>query len=285
MSLPLPLPTGKERTVARRTWQTWSPSWVDLETPNAARVYDYYLGGSHNFEADRRMARQAMEQWPDLPKIMRANRAFLRRSVHYLASEGFTRFLDIGSGIPTLGPVHEVARELQPQARVVYVDRDPVAVAHSQLMLAEDPLCRVVQADLTEPDELLAQPDVADLLGAGEPVALLLVAVLHFVPDEQHPHALVARLREALPPGSALVMCHACREGRPDQVGPHQDIYARTRTPLTMRGHQEIGRFFDGFTLVDPGLVYLTQWRPDSPEAVGPHPERLPGLVGVGLLP
>ncbi|WP_042380953.1 SAM-dependent methyltransferase [Streptacidiphilus melanogenes] len=271
--------------MAGHTWQTWSPSWVDLETPNAARVYDYYLGGSHNFEADRRMARQAMEQWPDLPKIMQANRAFLRRSVHYLAAGGFTRFLDIGSGIPTLGPVHEVARELQPDARVVYVDRDPVAVAHSQLMLEEDLLSRVVQADLTEPDELLAQPDVAALLEPGEPVALLLVAVLHFVPDRLHPHALVARLRDALPPGSAMVLCHACREGRPDQVGPHQDIYARTRTPLTMRGREEIGRFFDGFRLIDPGLVYLTQWRPDTPEAVGPHPERLPGFVGVGLLP
>ncbi|SEL80781.1 SAM-dependent methyltransferase [Streptacidiphilus jiangxiensis] len=268
-----------------QTWQTWSPSWVDLETPNAARVYDYYLGGSHNFEADRRMARQAMEQWPDLPAIMRANRAFLRRAVHYLAGQGFTRFLDIGSGIPTLGAVHEVARELQPQARVVYVDRDPVAVAHSQMMLAEDPLSNIVQADLTEPEELLAHPDVVALLDAAEPVALLLIAVLHFVPDRLHPHDLVARLREALPPGSALALCHACVEGRPDQVGPHQDIYARTRTPLTMRDHDQIARFFDGFTLVDPGLVYLTQWRPDRPDSVGPHPERLPGLVGVGLLP
>ncbi|MEY9878026.1 hypothetical protein ABH931_007550 [Streptacidiphilus sp. MAP12-33] len=269
----------------RQTWKTWSPSWVDLETPNAARVYDYYLGGSHNFEADRRMARQAMEQWPDLPAIMRANRAFLRRAVQFLAGEGFTRFLDIGSGIPTLGPVHEVARELRPQARVVYVDRDPVAVAHSQMMLDGDRLSSVVHADLTDPDELLAQPDVVALLEPGEPVALLLIAVLHFVPDEAGPHALVRRLRDALPPGSALALCHADRDGRPDQVRPHQDIYARTRTPLTMRGHDEIARFFDGFALVDPGLVYLTQWRPDRPDAVGPHPERLPGLVGVGLLP
>ena len=264
--------------------QKWSPSWIDLETPNAARVYDYYLGGSHNFEADRAMARRAVELWPELPKIMRANRAFLRRSVHYLAGQGFTRFLDIGSGIPTVGPVHEIAREVQPEARVVYVDRDPVAVAHSLAMLSHDPLSRVVQADLTDPEELLAHPDVAALLDGGAPVALLLVAVLHFVADESGPHGLVARLRDALPPGSALVLCHACREGRPDQVGPHQDIYARTRTPLTMRGHEEIAAFFDGFELVDPGVVYLTQWRPDSPEAVGPDPERLAGLVGVGRL-
>ncbi|MEZ0067198.1 hypothetical protein ABIA32_003211 [Streptacidiphilus sp. MAP12-20] len=265
--------------------KTWSPSWIDLDVPNAARVYDYYLGGSHNFEADRRMARKAMELWPELPQIMRANRAFLRRSVQYLAGEGFTRFLDIGSGIPTLGPVHEVSRELQPEARVVYVDRDPVAVAHSAAMLTEDPLSLVVQADLTEPDDLLARPDVAALLDGGAPVALLLVAVLHFVPDEAEPHRLVAHLRDALPPGSALVLCHACREGRPDQVGPHQNIYLRTRTPLTMRGREEITAFFDGFDVVDPGIVYLTQWRPDSPDAVGPAPERMAGLVGVGRLP
>jgi SAM-dependent methyltransferase len=265
--------------------QTWSPSWIDLDVPNAARVYDYYLGGSHNFEADRTMARRAMELWPELPKIMRANRSFLRRSVQYLAGDGITRFLDVGSGIPTLGPVHEVAREIRPETRVVYVDRDPVAVAHSQAMLSKDPLSRVVQADLTDPEDLLAHPDVAGLLDEGEPVALLLVAVLHFVPDESEPHRLVARLRDALPPGSALVLCHACREGRPDQVGPHQDIYNRTTTPLTMRGREEIVAFFDGFEVVEPGVVYLTQWRPDVPESVGSHPERMAGLVGVGRKP
>jgi hypothetical protein len=265
--------------------ESWSPSWIDLDQPNAARVYDYYLGGSHNFAADREMARKAMELWPELPQIMRANRAFLRRSVQYLAGEGFTRFLDLGSGIPTVGPVHEVAREVQPQARVVYVDRDPVAVAHSLSMLADEPLCRVVQADLTRPEDLLADPDVASLLDGTAPVALLLIAVLHFVPDQAGPHRIVARLRDALPPGSAVVICHACREGRPDQVGPHQDIYRRTTTPITMRSHQEIAALFDGFELVEPGIVYLPEWRPDSPDSVGPHPERMPGLVGVGRLP
>ncbi|MEY9847205.1 hypothetical protein ABH940_004297 [Streptacidiphilus sp. BW17] len=265
--------------------ESWSPSWIDLDKPNAARVYDYYLGGSHNFAADREMARKAVELWPELPQIMRANRAFLRRSVQYLAGEGFTRFLDIGSGIPTVGPVHEVAREVQPEARVVYVDRDPVAVAHSLPLLVDDPLSHVVQADLTRPDELLATPEVADLLDDSAPVALLLVAVLHFVRDEAGPHKLVARLRDALPPGSAIVICHACREGRPDQVGSHQDIYQRTSTPITMRSHEEITAFFDGFELVDPGIVYLPEWRPDSPGTVGPHPERMAGLVGVGRLP
>lgn len=263
----------------------WVPAGTDLDKPNAARVYDYYLGGSHNFEADRVMARKAMEMWPDLPAIMRANRAFLRRTVQFLAEQGFARFLDIGSGIPTFGAVHEVARAIQPDARVVYIDRDPVAVAHSRLLLDGDPLSQVVEADLRSVDDLLARPEVADLLSAGEPVALMLVAVLHFVTDAEEPDKLVATLRDALPPGSALVICHASLEGRPDQAGPHQDLYRRTPTPLTMRNREQITAFFDGFGLVEPGVVFLPEWRPENPESVGPHPERMTGLAGVGLLP
>ncbi|WP_030265218.1 SAM-dependent methyltransferase [Streptomyces sp. NRRL B-24484] len=263
----------------------WVPAGTDLEKPNAARMYDYYLGGSHNFEADRRTARKAVELWPELPQIMRANRAFLRRAVQYLAESGITRFLDIGSGIPTFGPVHEAARRVAPDARVVYVDNDPVAVAHSRLLLQDDPLSSVVQADLRDVDDLLARPEVRGLLTEGEPVALLLVAVLHFVPESDDPHKLVAALRDALPPGSALVLSHASLEGRPDQAGAHQDLYRRTPTPLTMRGREAIGAFFDGFGLVEPGVVYLPEWRPDDPEAVGPHPERMTGVAGVGRLP
>jgi hypothetical protein len=257
---------------------------MDLDRPAAARVYDYYLGGSHNFAADREMARKAIEMWPDLPLIMRANRAFLRRAVTYLAQQGFTRFLDIGSGIPTFGAVHEVAREIQPDSRVVYVDKDPVAVAHSRLLLQDDKLCAVVDADLTDPQDLLSRPEVAELLAPGEPVALLLVAVLHFVTDEQDPEGILATLRDALPRGSALAICHASLEGRPDQAETHQALYNKTPTPMTMRSAQRINRFFEGFELVDPGVVYLPQWRPDEPAAVGEHPERMVGLVGVGLL-
>ncbi|GAA2148389.1 SAM-dependent methyltransferase [Kitasatospora kazusensis] len=263
----------------------WVPAGTDLDKPNAARVYDYYLGGSHNFEADRQMARKAMELWPELPTIMRSNRAFLRRAVQFLAERGTTRFLDIGSGIPTFGAVHEVARAIRPEARVVYVDRDPVAVAHSRLLLRDDPHSVVVEADLRSVPDLLGRPEVVDLLGAGEPVALMLVAVLHFVTDAEEPGRLVGALRDALPPGSALVLCHASQEGRPDQVGPHQELYRLTPTPLTMRSRQQITDFFDGFELVEPGVVYLPQWRPDYPESVGPHPERMTGMVGVGLLP
>ncbi|KJK59940.1 SAM-dependent methyltransferase [Saccharothrix sp. ST-888] len=262
----------------------WVPAGTDLDKPNAARVYDYYLGGSHNFEADREMARRAIELWPDLPAIMRSNRAFLRRAVQHVAEAGISRFLDIGSGIPTFGAVHEMARGIRPEARVVYVDRDPVAVAHSRLLLADDLLSEVVEADLRSVEDLLARPEVAELLAAGEPVAVLLVAVLHFITDDDEPARLVSTLRDALPPGSALVLSHASMEGRPDQAGPHQDLYRRTPTPLTMRGRDRIVELFDGFDLVEPGVVYLPEWHPDNPEGIGPHPERMSGMAGVGFL-
>ncbi|RKE22613.1 SAM-dependent methyltransferase [Streptomyces sp. TLI_171] len=262
----------------------WVPAGTDLDKPNAARVYDYYLGGSHNFEVDRQMARTAIELWPDLPKIMRANRAFLRRATQFVAQEGISRFLDIGSGIPTFGAVHEVAREYQPDARVVYIDMDPVAVAHSRLILAGDPLSQIVDADLRNIDDLLARPEVEELLAPGEPVAVILNAVMHFVTDADEPLKILAKLREALPSGSLLVLSHASLEGRPDQAAGHQKLYKSTPTPLTMRSREQITAMFEGYELLEPGVVYLPEWRPDDAESVGPHPERMTGMAGVGRL-
>ncbi|MFB7471768.1 SAM-dependent methyltransferase [Kitasatospora sp. NPDC056184] len=263
----------------------WVPEGTDLDKPNAARVYDYYLGGSHNFEVDREMARKAIELWPELPQIMRSNRAFLRRAVQFAAERGIGRFLDIGSGIPTFGTVHEIARAIRPEAQVVYVDRDPVAVAHSRLLLEDDPGSSVVQADVRDVEDLMSRPEVTALLAAGEPVAVLLVAVMHFVQDAEDPWKLIAVIRDALPPGSALILSHASLEGRPDQAEDHQRLYRMTPTPLTMRTHEQITAMFEGFELVEPGVVYLPQWRPDQPEAVGEHPERMTGVAGVGLRP
>ncbi|MGW2250337.1 SAM-dependent methyltransferase [Kitasatospora sp. NPDC001660] len=264
---------------------SWVPEGTDLDKPNAARVYDYYLGGSHNFEADREMARKAIALWPELPQIMRSNRAFLRRAVTFLAERGITRFLDIGSGIPTFGAVHEIARTIHPGAQVVYVDRDPVAAAHSRLMLQDDPLSEVVQADLRDVDDLLARPEVAGLLAAREPVGVLLVAVAHFVSDDEDPWKLIATVRDALPAGSALALSHASSEGRPDQAEDHQKLYRMTPTPLTMRTREQVTAMLAGFELVEPGVVYLPQWRPDQPESVGEHPERMSGVAGVGFRP
>jgi len=253
-----------------------------LSRPSAARVYDYYLGGAHNLEVDRRMAREAISLWPDLPTIMQSNRAFLRRAVRYLGERGITQFLDIGSGIPTVGNVHEVARRVNPWARVVYVDNDPVAVAHSRAILAKDQRTVVVHADLREPDTIFNDASIRETFDLDLPVAVLMVAVLHFVPDEDDPVGVVARSREWLAPGSHLVLSHASAEGRPEVASSHRELYSRTPTPMTMRSRAEIARLFDGFELVEPGLVWLPLWRPEDPDA-DQNPERTTGFAGVGV--
>ncbi|MFF3846950.1 SAM-dependent methyltransferase [Streptomyces sp. NPDC002328] len=262
----------------------WAPRSIDVSVPSVSRIYDYYLGGSHNFEVDRQAARRAMEFMPGLPKIMQANRAFLRRAVRYAAGEGITQFLDVGSGIPTFGNVHEVARAAAPGARVVYVDHDPVAVAHSQAVLEGDADTGVVAADLRKPREILASPQVEQLLDLERPVALLLVAILHFVEDEDDPYAAVAELARALAPGSLLVLTHASYEGIPlpqQRAEGAVDVYKDIRNPLIMRSRDEIARFFEGYDMVEPGLVPMPLWRPETaPEDEDPY--AFSGFAGVG---
>lgn len=260
----------------------WAPSNLDLDRPSAARVYDYYLGGFHNFAVDREMAREAMRLWPELPQIMQANRAFLRRAVRFAAREGVRQFLDIGSGIPTVGNSHEVAREADPSARVVYVDVDPVAVAHSRAILAGDADTGVVQADLRDPDRVVNDAAVRELIDFDQPIGLLLVAVLHFVPDEDEPQAVIGRLREVIAPGSLLVISHASQDGQPDLADSHQRLYARTPTPMTMRSQRQIQDFFDGFEIVEPGVVPMQDWHPESSPEATAAPLRMVGFAGVG---
>jgi hypothetical protein len=261
---------------------SWASDDVDIEHASPARVYDYYLGGSHNFAVDRQMARQAMELWPELPLIMQANRAFLRRSVRYLVRRGITQFLDIGSGIPTEGNVHEVAQALAPETRVVYVDVDPVAATHSRAILAGNPGADVVQADLRDVAAIFDDPTARGLLDPTQPLGLLMVAMLHFVPDQADPVNIVAQYRKMMPPGSYLALSHATHEGRPDQAGSHTELYRRAGAPLTMRSRLEIETLLDGFDLVPPGVVFLPLWRPDSPADVDDHPERFTGFAAVG---
>jgi S-adenosyl methyltransferase len=258
---------------------------IDLDRPSAARVYDFYLGGFHNFAADREMGRQAVQMWPDLPEIMRANRGFLRRAVEFLVGAGVRQFLDLGSGIPTVGNVHEVAQRLAPDTRVVYVDNDPVAVEHSQAILAGDERTAVVQADMRDPDGVLAEPAVQALLDLGQPTAVLMVAVLHFVPDEDDPAGLVARFRDAVPAGSYLALSHATAGEQADRAAEHRGLYRRTATPMTMRTPNQVVRLFDGWELVEPGVVYLPQWRPEPGTPAIERPERMTGLAGVGRKP
>ncbi|MYS48355.1 hypothetical protein GTY23_45725 [Streptomyces sp. SID5998] len=262
----------------------WAPRSIDISVPSVARIYDYYLGGSHNFEVDREAARKAMEHLPGLPKIMQANRAFMRRAVRFALDEGVTQFLDIGSGIPTFGNVHEIAQAARPGSRVVYVDHDPVAVTHSEAVLAGNDDADVVAADLRKPREILESPRLRALIDVNRPVALLLVAILHFVEDTDDPYAAVAELRDTLAPGSLLVLTHASYEGiplPPERSEGAVDVYKDIRNPLIMRSREQIARFFEGYDMVEPGLVPMPLWRPETaPEDEDPY--AFSGFAGVG---
>lgn len=255
----------------------WAPSDVDLDLPNAARVYDYLLGGSHNFSADRQAAAAALALMPDAALQAQANRSFLSRAVRFLTAAGVRQFLDIGSGIPTVGNVHEVA----PQARVAYVDIEPVAVAHSRLILAGNPHTTVVQADARQPAAILTHPRIKGLLDFDQPIGVLLVAVLHYLTDADDPYHVVAQLRDALSPGSHLVVAHITDEARPEQWARMVELSRRSGTPVTPRTRAQITDLFDGFDLLDPGVVWAPQWHPDQPGTVE-SPELSNNLVGVG---
>jgi SAM-dependent methyltransferase len=262
----------------------WAPPDVDTRRANIARVYDYWLGGNQNFLADQDLGRQILAVEPMAREIARANRAFLGRAVRYLAGAGIAQFLDIGSGIPAQGSVHEVAQAASPGARVVYADTDPVVVAHSQAILADRPDAAVIRADLRDPAAILADPTVRRLIDFREPVGLLLVAVLHFIDDADDPWQIVATLRDALAPGSFLVVSHATTDDRPDLARAVERVYnGSVAGSWQFRSGEQIKRFFDGFDLVDPGLVPAYQWRPDPDASV---PAGLWGLLGgVGRKP
>ncbi|MGW4231907.1 SAM-dependent methyltransferase [Streptomyces sp. NPDC004980] len=265
---------------------SWAPQGIDISVPSVSRMYDFYLGGSHNFEVDREAARKAMEFMPGLPKIMQANRAFMRRAVRYATASGISQFLDIGSGIPTFGNVHEVAQADDPEARIVYVDHDPVAVAHSQAVLAGNERAVVAAADLRKPEGILENPEIRALIDLDRPVALLLVAVLHFIEDTDDPYGAVTTLQEALAPGSLLVLTHASYEGIPlsqEEAGGTVGVYRNIRNPLIMRSRQEISRFFTGFDMIEPGIVSMPDWRPESPGSrTQEDPFAFSGFAGVG---
>jgi hypothetical protein len=258
---------------------TWAPEDVNVDRPSVARVYDYYLGGSHNFAVDREFAEQVIRVMPDAPTVARENRAFLRRVVRYLCDLGIRQFIDLGSGIPTVGNVHEVAQSADPAARVVYVDIDPVAYAHSRAILAGNPHATVVRADLRRPAEVLGNPHLRAHIDLDQPVGLLLVAVLHFVPDEEHPADIVAGYAKALAPGSHLALSHLSAERMDDAKGEALSLYERSSTPVVARTRQDLAGLLDGLALVKPGIVQLPRWRPESEDEAGSVES--PGLAAV----
>lgn len=266
---------------------SWVPPGVDTRRANVARVYDYLLGGSHNFLADQDVGRAIMAIEPNARAIGRANREFLGRAVRFVSSAGISQFLDIGSGIPTEGNVHEIAQQANPRARVVYVDADPVVIAHSQALLDRNENATVIEGDLREPAKILAADSVSRMLDLTQPAALLLVAVLHFITDAEDPWRIVARLRDTLAPGSYLVLCHGTDEGKPVVAQAAEKVYDRSvSAQLQMRSRAEILRFFAGFELVEPGLVPIPAWRPDPATATPADAGRFwGGLVGVARKP
>jgi SAM-dependent methyltransferase len=235
---------------------------IDFERANAARIYDYILGGSHNFAVDREQAARTMAAYPDIARSARANRAFLGSVVRWCLARGVDQFLDLGSGVPTVGNVHEIALAVDPDARVAYVDFEPVAVAHAQEITADLPGVSVTRADVRDPDSVLGAPGVADLLDLDRPVGLLMVAVLHFVSED--PVGLVARYRDALAPGSVVAMSH----NSDDHDDPHlaaalhgvAEAMRGSATELTLRDRAALSALVTGLQVVPPGLVDVVDW-------------------------
>ena len=253
-----------------------------MDRANAARIYDYYLGGAHNFSVDRRVADQAIVVHPDIPLMAHANRAFLRRVVLWLVSAGVRQFLDIGSGIPTVGHVHEIAQNAAPASRVVYVDIDPVAVAYTRHILAGNSRAAVVQEDFRRPEDILDAPDVRNLLGLARPVAVLVLALLHHLPDIDDPAALISRLTGPLASGSYLAISHGTEDGRRDGVTAGKEIYRRSGLDIAPRSRAQVEALFDGWDLVEPGVVWVPQWHPEWPDDPRRRPEDSAFYGGVG---
>ncbi|MEV4460683.1 SAM-dependent methyltransferase [Microbispora sp. NPDC049633] len=262
-----------------------APGGLDVTRPNVARMYDYYLGGKNHFPPDRAAAERVVElSHGHVREAVRENRAFLGRAVRYLAAEcGIRGFLDLGAGLPTQGNVHEIALEEAPDSFVTYVDNDAVVAAHGRALLEGDPRVRFLQGDLRRPEEIVTAASAAGL-GLDRPVAVLLVSCLHFVPDEEGPEAVVAAYRDLLPPGSHVVISHVCSDLLPEEMARAGDVYGNANAPFEARPGAQIARFFDGFDLVEPGLVPLNEWRPGD-DALPPRGGFLPVLGGVARRP
>jgi hypothetical protein len=262
------------------------PSELDVERPSAARIYDYLLGGYHNFEVDRVLAERFRELLPSIPLYMQANRAFLRRVVSYLSDQGIDQFLDIGSGIPTVGNVHEVAQAINPAARVVYVDIDPVAVRQSEEILKSNANATAIQGDARHPETILGHPEVRRMLDFDQPVAVLLLAILLFVTEDEEAIRTVRVLRDALAPGSYIAISHPTGDDLPqDQVEQGKILYAASGNPVSIRSFGQIESFFDGLELVEPGIVYVSRWRPEGPDDLFDRAESSGYYAGVGRKP
>jgi len=257
----------------------YAPPDIDVSTPSIARVYDAILGGKDNFAADRAVAELALQAFPDGGQAAHINRALLGRAVRYMARGGVDQFLDLGSGLPTVQNTHQIARAENPAARVVYVDNDPIVLAHGRALLAENSNTIVVTADLREPEQVLTVPEIARFLDLSRPVGLILNAVIHHVLDEEDPYGILDRYKQLLPSGSYLLLTHFSSSS--PEARALEQVLLRTLGRGQLRSREQITRFFDGLDIVEPGVVYLPEWHPDAPV---PEPLDISGVLYVGGL-
>ncbi|MFC4034664.1 SAM-dependent methyltransferase [Streptomyces polygonati] len=240
---------------------------IDTSRPHPARMYDYYLGGRDNYEVDREAAQRVVDLLPDIIPAARANRNFLHRAVRFLAGSGIEQFIDIGTGIPTSPNTHEIAQSVSPDIRVAYIDNDPIVATHAGARLTGAGNTGFFLGDVRDPASILDHPTIGKLIDFGQPVALMLVAVLHFIKDEENPAGIVAELRDALPAGSHLVLSHATADFHADSMSEVFKIYTKATATLNTRPRDEIVGYFDGFDLLEPGLVQVPLWRPEQPQS------------------
>jgi SAM-dependent methyltransferase len=245
-----------------------APPDIDIHTPNMARMYDYALGGKDNFTADREAVQNLFRLAPENAYVPRANRQFLGKAVRFAAEQGIGQFIDLGAGLPSQGSTHEVARLVQPDARVVYVDSDPVVLTHARALLPRnDPGLAIIDEDIRDTGRILDHPHTRRLIDFSQPAAVLFVAVLHGIPDADDPAGIVAEFARRLAPGSYVILSHLTREGQPaDIVAKKEEIWAKSATPMAYRSRDDILQFFNGLDLVEPGLTTVTRWREESPD-------------------
>ncbi|GAB2718560.1 SAM-dependent methyltransferase [Kitasatospora kifunensis] len=236
---------------------------LQTDRPHPARIYDYWLGGKDNFPPDRQAAEHAITASADIPAAARENRAFLRRAVRLAAESGIRQFIDIGAGLPSPGNVHEVVQTVAPDARVVYVDNDPIVLTHGRALLADNRSTTVLTGDVRELDELFERPELRALVDFSQPVAVLLLALLHFVSDEQARHA-VEQVRARVAPGSYLLLSHSTHEGNPERAAEVAKTWDKTASGIRLRGRDEVTGLFDGWELLEPGVDFVPLWRPDA---------------------
>jgi hypothetical protein len=267
------------------TESNWIPNEIPTDRPSAARIYDCLLGGYHNFESDRVVCEKLIEIYPEIRLAAQVNRGFLRRAVRFFLAQGLDQFLDIGSGIPTVGNVHEVAQAINPAARIVYVDIDPVAVAHSRAILAENQNAIAIQGDVREPHTILDVPQVQSVLDFSRPVGLLLVSVLHYVLVDEMASQAVRVLGDSLAPGSYMAIAHTTPATQPAEVEDQMNETFRPASDTRSRTREQILHFFESWRLVEPGVVYTPLWHPEGPDdPLFSEPSRGLTMAGVGYI-